>query len=323
MIYLDSCIVIYLVERHPEYYSYLDRIFRDNAREVFATSSLVALECLVGPYKRDDEALEEKFEKFFAATSYFQIDDTIYHMAAGKRARYGIKTPDALHLSTAEFYDCTEFWTNDNRLEKVSPIVRNVLANLESLDDYGSIDFEGESRLGLLDHLEGFLSASGKNIEILRSISNRLNEANQLLEEETSKVRDQQSRAAGMLSAQKVARFMHDYADGIKGDARKLKESTATVSESFFSLIDATKKQPESEVAISSYRDVMTSLQVSVKTLKGTSEEYRETIRSSYGFQKDLTKAAMRVDSAFQQHSDAVDELIALTELALEKIDLP
>ena len=321
MIYLDSCIVIYLIERHPEYYSPLDRIFRDNAIKGFATSSLVALECLVGPYKRDDETLEEKFEKFFAATSYLQLNDAIYLMAAGRRARYGIKTPDALHLSTAEFYECTEFWTNDNRLERASPIVRNVLANVELLNGYSSIDFEGEGRLGLPDHLERFLSASSKNIEILRSISSRLNEANQLLEEETSKVRDKQSRAASMLSTQKMARFMHDYADGIKSDARRLRESTAKVSEGFSSLIDATKKQPESEVAISSYRDFMTNLQVSAKTPKGSLEEFRETVRSLYGLQKDLTKAAMRVDRAFQQLSDAFDELIALTEIALEEMD--
>ena len=127
MIYLDSCIVIYLVERHPEYYSYLDRIFRDNAINGFATSSLVALECLVGPLKRGDEALEDRFGKFFAATRHLHLSNDVYLEAARKRAQHGIKTPDALHLSTAEMNGCTEFWTNDNRLEKVSPIVKNIL----------------------------------------------------------------------------------------------------------------------------------------------------------------------------------------------------
>lgn len=323
MIYLDSCIVIYLVERHPEYYSYLDRIFRDNAREVFATSSLVALECLVGPYKRDDEALEEKFEKFFAATSYLQLNDAIYLMAAGRRARYSIKTPDALHLSTAEFYECTEFWTNDNRLEKASPIVKNVLVELKSLDTYGSSDF-GEARREPLDYQTAYLAASNKVVQTMANIRSRMTDSTKLLNEESAKL----ERGLGnpivlAMSLKKVATFMHGHADGIKNDSRKLKEGAAALDESLDGLIDAMKRQPGDDGSVAEFRDTIEDFQAAIQGLKDSFKPHEESVRSSYGLDDKLTKAGERVNAAFQQLSDATDELIALTELALEKIDLP
>lgn len=126
MIYLDSCIVIYLVEKHPVYYAPLERRFREAAQAGFSVSPLVLLECLVGPLKRRDDVLEARFERFFAAVTVLPHDETVFRKAARLRAR-GIKTPDALHLATAEHYGCTELWTNDNRLAKVSALAVNVL----------------------------------------------------------------------------------------------------------------------------------------------------------------------------------------------------
>ena len=127
MIYLDSCIVIYLVEKHPVHYAPLERRFREAARAGFAASSLIILECLVGPLKRRDDVLEARFERFFAAVTVLSHDESVFRKAAELRARSGIKPPDALHLATAEYYGCTELWTNDNRLARVSALTVNVL----------------------------------------------------------------------------------------------------------------------------------------------------------------------------------------------------
>jgi predicted nucleic acid-binding protein len=48
------------------------------------------------------------------------MDEKVYIMAAEIRARFGIKTPDALHLATAQTHKCEAFWTNDNRLAVAS-----------------------------------------------------------------------------------------------------------------------------------------------------------------------------------------------------------
>ena len=53
----------------------------------------------------------------------------IFNQAAKLRADFtGLKTPDALHMATAVYHNCDEFWTNDNRLDKIEPnLVKNIL----------------------------------------------------------------------------------------------------------------------------------------------------------------------------------------------------
>ena len=101
MIYLDSCIVIYLIEKHLLFYEPLDRQFRDHASLGFATSPLVVLECLVGPLQREDATLQARFEGFFAAVTQLPNDEAAFRKAAELRGHFGIKTPDALHLAKA------------------------------------------------------------------------------------------------------------------------------------------------------------------------------------------------------------------------------
>ncbi len=127
MICLDSCVVIYLVEKHPLFYRPLDRQFREHTSMGFAISPLAVLECLVGPLKREDATLQARFEGFFAVVAQLPNDEAVFREAAELRAHLGVKTPDALHLATAERYGCIQFWTNDDRLAKASPLAENVL----------------------------------------------------------------------------------------------------------------------------------------------------------------------------------------------------
>jgi uncharacterized protein len=71
--------------------------------------------------------LQERFERFFSLVTCLPMDEAIFRVAAAKRAIFGLKTPDALHLAVAEHYGCIEFWTNDDRLKRASPLVINVL----------------------------------------------------------------------------------------------------------------------------------------------------------------------------------------------------
>ncbi len=127
MIYLDSCIVIYLLEKHPAYYTPLDNLFRHNLNEGFAISPLVMLECLVYPLKQNDQDLQQRFEEFFQTVTVFTLDEVVFREAALLRANSAMKTPDALHLAAVKVYGCKEFWTNDDRLQHVSLPIKNVL----------------------------------------------------------------------------------------------------------------------------------------------------------------------------------------------------
>jgi len=44
----------------------------------------------------------------------------VYDGAAELRARYGLRTPDALHLACAQHHGCQALWTNDDRLARAS-----------------------------------------------------------------------------------------------------------------------------------------------------------------------------------------------------------
>ncbi|MEI9929943.1 MAG: type II toxin-antitoxin system VapC family toxin [Rhizomicrobium sp.] len=94
-----------------------------------AISPLVKLECLVGPSKANDSAARKLFLEFFQQFSQLDIPEPAYLRASEIRARYGLKTPDALHLSCAQHHGCGALWTNDARLDKASSdLARNIFA---------------------------------------------------------------------------------------------------------------------------------------------------------------------------------------------------
>ena len=121
LIYVDSCLVIYLVERHPAWVFPLRRRLAEHADESFAISPLVRLECLAGPLRDGDHLLVETYRSAFAQFAEVPILPLAFDIAAGLRATHRIKTPDALHLATARLAGCARLWTNDSRLAAAAP----------------------------------------------------------------------------------------------------------------------------------------------------------------------------------------------------------
>ncbi len=115
LVYLDSSIVIYLVQRHPVYAGIIDQALALES-VVTATSPLVRLEVLVKPMQSAGHGLVELFHQFMNTTRNLSINDATFDQALELRARHHLKTPDALHLAVARQYQCDQFWTNDNRL---------------------------------------------------------------------------------------------------------------------------------------------------------------------------------------------------------------
>jgi len=89
------------------------------------------MECLVMPFLKNNQRLIEKFYNWFNQAKVVLLNKEIFHQAAQLRADFSsLKTPDALHLATAIHHNWHEFWTNDNRLDKVSTnLVKNILTN--------------------------------------------------------------------------------------------------------------------------------------------------------------------------------------------------
>jgi predicted nucleic acid-binding protein len=128
-IYLDACIVIYVVERHPVYSAQVETLMKSAAQSEFCYSPLVRMECLVMPLRTSDAALLKLYETFWSPQSLLDHPLAVFDAAAGLRANHStLKTPDALHLATALHHGCTEFWTNDDRLKNLAPgIARKVI----------------------------------------------------------------------------------------------------------------------------------------------------------------------------------------------------
>ena len=127
LIYLDACLLIYLTENHARWAERIASAMAQLSEARFGISPLVKCECLVGPLKRGDPVLQRAYSEFFERFVTLDMPEAVYLQAAGLRARFGLKTPDALHLACAQHHRCDALWTNDDRLKQASHgLVRNL-----------------------------------------------------------------------------------------------------------------------------------------------------------------------------------------------------
>jgi predicted nucleic acid-binding protein len=131
--YVDSCLIIYWVEQAAPQAEAALRWLAQNTDATLCVSPLVRLETLVKPLREGQSALAHAYERLLAAQSWLPIDDALFARALDLRVRFGLKTPDALHLATAQYHGCDELWTNDDRLNKAAgSMAVNVFASTAS-----------------------------------------------------------------------------------------------------------------------------------------------------------------------------------------------
>jgi uncharacterized protein len=128
LIYLDACLLIYLAERHARWGGPVADAMARAGEARFGISPLVKCECLVGPIKRGDPVLERAYIELFGIFVSLAMPEPVYLQAAQLRARFALRTPDALHLACAQHHRCEALWTNDDRLAQASHgLARSVL----------------------------------------------------------------------------------------------------------------------------------------------------------------------------------------------------
>jgi len=121
MIYLDSCVLTYLVQRDPVLAAPIARAMYARPDDLYAISPLVEMECLVGAFKQNSAELEAAFRAVMRSCLSLAVPREAFEDAARLRAQYNLKTPDALHLAIAQRGRCTALWTNDDRLSQAAP----------------------------------------------------------------------------------------------------------------------------------------------------------------------------------------------------------
>ena len=129
-VYLDACVVIYLLENTVPFSQKTRQFLAHNSDAHLCVSPLVRMEVILKPLRESATALVADYEDFLAAQHWLAIDDSIFNRALHLRAHHGLKTPDALHLAIALHHGCNEFWTNDGRLNKAAGMMAvNILSD--------------------------------------------------------------------------------------------------------------------------------------------------------------------------------------------------
>ncbi|MDN5310586.1 type II toxin-antitoxin system VapC family toxin [Methanolobus sp. WCC5] len=135
---IDSMLFIYLFEDNQFFSDICASILGEIESGVKEgiTSSITLLEILVKPRIDGNVAAVEDYKNILIDFPNLEIIDVsvqIADIASALRAKYSIKTPDAIQVATAIKEGCTSFITNDYALKKIDEIEVIILRDLYSV----------------------------------------------------------------------------------------------------------------------------------------------------------------------------------------------
>ncbi|RJP27758.1 MAG: PIN domain-containing protein [Candidatus Omnitrophota bacterium] len=146
-IYLDSCVIVYLIQGLPEIQMPLleSLVYKKDPTREICISDLTRLECRVGPMQQNDDELLAQYDSFFSAPEIHMLplDRQVFDRATSLRAASRLRTPDALHLAASIVWKCDEFWTNDKRL---SPAALNHIRVVTDFISLAKTDLNSDSK---------------------------------------------------------------------------------------------------------------------------------------------------------------------------------
>lgn len=133
---LDTVVFIYAFERHPQYGARAQAIFHALETErCRGCASVLALgEVLTGVKKAGNLELALRYRDVltrFPGLTLLDTDVAVMEAMSDLRARYGLPTPDAIHLATAWVSGARAFVTSDLRLRRVQELEIMILAEWE------------------------------------------------------------------------------------------------------------------------------------------------------------------------------------------------
>ena len=136
LLYVETAPFIYYTEQRAGYVEKMRSIFTDvhMGRVHVITSVVTLVETLMKPLKENDPTLVRRYREMFYRTQHMTlvpISAVVAESAADLRARYNLRTPDALHVATAIEAGCDAFLTNDTDITCVSEIAVLLLDDLE------------------------------------------------------------------------------------------------------------------------------------------------------------------------------------------------
>lgn len=131
-IYLDTNIFIYFFEENPYYADHIEKLLNKISDQdaTIISSTLLLSELLVSPYRTKNKHLIQVYQdldQILTNLELISLDKNISQQAALLRAKYKIRTPDAIHLATAITKQANIFITADQKLKKIKEIPVKIL----------------------------------------------------------------------------------------------------------------------------------------------------------------------------------------------------
>jgi len=134
IVYVDTAIVIYSIEKFPDYFPLLEPMWKQlqTSQIQVITSELTLLETLVMPLRNGNTDLIARYEAILLSSeiSLIPISQAILKQAASIRSTTNLKTPDAIHAACALNLGCTIFLTNDAGLRNIPALPVIVLKDV-------------------------------------------------------------------------------------------------------------------------------------------------------------------------------------------------
>jgi len=135
-LYVDTAPLIYYVEENSAYVEMMRKIVRtiDETDLVAYSSVLTLAEVLVMPFREGDQRLIRAYQEILIAGDDYElvaVTPEIAVTAAETRARYGLGTPDSLHVATAIATHFDAMLTNDSDMKRISELSILMLDDLE------------------------------------------------------------------------------------------------------------------------------------------------------------------------------------------------
>jgi predicted nucleic acid-binding protein len=127
LVALDTSLFIYHMERHPTYLPLTRLLFQrlEQGLNLAEVSVLLVTEILTAPKRVSNPDLVRAYERLLHEFPNLQIravDWAVAELAADLRARFDLRTPDALHLASAVVHGAKAFVTNDRRLARITDV---------------------------------------------------------------------------------------------------------------------------------------------------------------------------------------------------------
>lgn len=132
-VYLDTNALIYITEGAPGFKAGIEHFLRAAlaANAHLVTSELTITEVLVVPIRDENQQLIDAYNELFETfVEALPVERSILIRAAQLRATTAkLRTPDAIHLATAEHLKADVFVTGDAKIPVSAPMVRHLLTD--------------------------------------------------------------------------------------------------------------------------------------------------------------------------------------------------